>query len=114
MPNAFASAIARSDVGFLVPASQLKDILVIGVLSGQALSAFNAWRNPAATFDMVTGAAIATVQLTRYRSIYLPTGGGETGGGATCADIAAFGQRAADVATYVNVYGGSITALTQQ
>lgn len=112
MPYVFVSSIAQSRV---VPAAQVKDILVIGAISSTAVTAFNSWRTafPTATFDFVTGPAIATANFSRYRMIYMPSDAVNTGGGLPCSDVDRLNARAADIASYVNIQGGSLVSLTQ-
>jgi hypothetical protein len=115
MVNAFTNGIARSDVAFFAPSAQIKDILIIGAISGTALSSFNNWRSggfPTATYDVVTGAAISTVDFSQYRVLYIPSSTSHTPGGVACSDVALLNARAGDIANYVNTLGGSIISLT--
>ena len=95
--------------------SAIKDILAIGVHSGAALSAFEAWTTHGSwTYDIVLEDEILTVNLEDYRMIYFPSDNLMTSGGLRCAEVTTLVDRTEDIATYVNTFGGSLMALTQQ
>lgn len=82
----------------------MKDILAIGVHSGNALSAFNAWTTYGSwTYDIVLNDDITNVNLEDYRMIYLPSDSSMTGGGIQCSEVASLVDRTEDIAAYVNV-----------
>lgn len=93
----------------------IKDILAIGVHSGNAMSAFQAWTTYGSwTYDIVYDSDIDTVDFENYRMIYIPSDSSMTIGGVQCSEVTTLAGRTADIATYVNTKGGSLMALTQQ
>jgi hypothetical protein len=95
--------------------SPVKDILAIGVHSSNALSAFTAWTTYGSwTYDVVLNDDITNVNLEDYRMIYLPSDSSMTSGGLQCSEVDLLASRTEDIAAYVNTFGGSLMALTQQ
>ena len=95
--------------------SPIKDILAIGVHDSAALSALEAWTNYGSwTYDIVLNDDITNVNLEDYRMIYIPSDRSMTSGGIECTEIDLLAGRSDDIATYVNSFGGSLMALTQQ
>lgn len=115
-PALFSRAIATSSTGTGNPSPS---ILVIGANGSNATIAVNNWNNPAnggpgavLTFANSTS-LIASANFASYSAIYIPSASTHTSGGITTTQLAALNARAADIATYVNVQGGSLLALTE-
>jgi cysteine-rich repeat protein len=111
-PALLSRAVATSSTGGT-------EILVIGASSSYALQAINNWNNPmnggpGATLTFASSPAmIAAVDLTDYTVVYIASVDIQTPGGLTPDQLVALNGRAAAIATYVNVDGGSLLALTE-
>lgn len=93
----------------------IKDILAVGVHSGSAISALGAWTSYGSwTYDIVLGDEITNVNFEDYRMIYIPSDNSMTNGGILCSEVELLADRTEDIAAYVNTFGGSLMALTQQ
>lgn len=95
-----------------------KNVLAIGVTTGQAKTAFESaalFAKPGGlTYDYVTGANISTVDFTKYDLIYVPSNNNNTAGGISAADENLLAARATgtnSIQNYVRA-GGGIVALT--
>ncbi|MFO0883158.1 MAG: hypothetical protein U0894_03065 [Pirellulales bacterium] len=95
-----------------------KNVLAIGVTGSTARTAFESAASLAKpgglTFDYVTGAAISTVDFTKYDLIYVPSNSSNTSGGISAADENLLAARATgtnSIQNYVRA-GGGIVALT--
>jgi len=95
-----------------------KNVLAIGLHGGQAQNAFTsaaALAKPGGlTFDIVTGAAISTVNFSNYDLIYVPSNSDNTGGGIDGPESDLLAARATgpgSIQNYVRA-GGGIVSLT--
>jgi hypothetical protein len=116
--NEFGWLVVQDALNFVYKNSRNKSatgILVIGATAdsatGAAISAAAALGLPAPTF--VTGAAISTVDFSKYRVIYVPSTTPKEPGGISQADLDLLDARKADITNYVNNIGGGVLAFTE-
>lgn len=111
-PAIFSFAVANS-------ASPGSGILALGINGGQALASLNSWNaaangGPDVPITVMTNPLdIQTVKLADYDVVYIPSSGIHTHGGFTAMQLSAINIRQAAMADFVNVFGGSLIALTQ-
>jgi YVTN family beta-propeller protein/cysteine-rich repeat protein len=110
-PNVLKRALAQS------PGT--RGILAVGVRPGGVADfALRGWNDPAnggpgTTIDLVSGAAIATVDLRPYHLLYVPSDARSVDGGISDADLTLLATRRTDIVSFVNDQGGSVLALTE-
>ncbi len=111
-PAIFSFAVDNS-------ASPGSGILALGINGGQALASLNSWNaaangGPDVPITVLTNPLdIQTVKLADYDVVYVPSSGIHTHGGFTSMQLSAINTRQAAMADFVNVFGGSLIALTQ-
>lgn len=90
-------------------------VLVIGADPGSA--AADAINSAAAVLGipvtLVNDAAIATVNFSQFKVIYVPSDAGNISGGISNAELAILTNRKQDVQDFVNITGGGLMALTE-